>query len=221
MSDPKPTLIYWDLHGRSDFCQAMLYAGNVPFDLDQETANAWPASRDDTPFGQLPVLKHGDLVLGQGGALTRYCARLAGLYPGAVESLAEMQEAAICEMYLEEMMDIFNGLFKAKSAPDRESKLQAWEMLETQHLPKHFALLEKNLVQSQMEFLGGSKPNAADVAFFAVYNLYDRAGVNVRGAMEGCPKLKAALEGTLELGDLKNFPKRGLYFTSDPDHAMF
>jgi glutathione S-transferase len=94
-------------------------------------------------------------------------------------------------------------------------------MLETKHLPKHFSLLEKNLVRSNMPFLGGNEPNAADVAFFAVYNLYDRAGVNVNAAMVDCPKLKDALEGTLKLGNLKNFPKRGLYFTSDPEHDAF
>jgi hypothetical protein len=54
-----------------------------------------------------------------------------------------------------------------------------------------------------------------------VYNLYDRAGVNVNAAMVDCPKLKDALEGTLKLGNLKNFPKRGLYFTSDPEHDAF
>jgi glutathione S-transferase len=119
------TLVYWNLHGRSDFAQAMLYAGNIPFDLDEETANAWPASKDDTPFGQIPVLKHGELVvIGQGGAITRYCARLAGLYPcGYCEgddaeeqaaARAAAAAAAVCDMYLEEMMDIFNGIFQVR-----------------------------------------------------------------------------------------------------------
>lgn len=113
----KPVLVYWDLHGRSDFAQAMLYAGNIPFDLDQETANSWPASKDDTPFGQIPVLKHGNLVIGQGGAITRYCARLAGLYPCSGEHQQQQQgreEAAVCDMYLEEMMDIFSGIFQVR-----------------------------------------------------------------------------------------------------------
>ncbi len=104
----KPCLIYWELHGRSDFCQAMLVAGNVEYDLDTATANAWPAGKDESPFGQIPILNHGDLTLAQGGALNRYCARLAGLYPdGPVE-------ASICDMYMEEMMDIFGGIFKVR-----------------------------------------------------------------------------------------------------------
>lgn len=105
-STEKVQLVYWNLHGRSDFCQAMLYAGGVPYDLDEETANVWPEGKDATPFGQIPVLKHGSLTLAQGGALTRYCARLGGLYP------EDMTEASICDMYLEEVMDIYGALFK-------------------------------------------------------------------------------------------------------------
>ena len=104
----KPVLVYWAVHGRSDFCQAMLYAGNIDYDLDDTTANEWPASKEDTPFGQVPVLKHGTMTIGQGGAINRYCAKLAGIYPSG------FQEAALCDMYLEEIMDIFGGLFKVR-----------------------------------------------------------------------------------------------------------
>mmetsp|Transcript_24100 Transcript_24100/g.35719 ORF Transcript_24100/g.35719 Transcript_24100/m.35719 type:complete len:225 (-) Transcript_24100:254-928(-) len=211
----KPVLVYWALHGRSDFCQAMLYAGGVPFELDETTANAWPASKADTPFGQVPVLKHGEMTIGQGGAINRYCARIAGLYP------TDVQEAAVCDMFIEEVMDIFGAIFKAKNAPDADAKTAAWKMLEGEHLPTHFKLLEKNLEKSGKPFLGGDKANAADVAFFAVHNLYTKTGIDVEGAIADCPKLKAALEGTLKVGDLKSFPNRGLYFTSDPSHDSF
>ena len=102
----KPTLVYWNLHGRADFCQAMLYAGGVPYDLDDTTANKWPATREDSPFGQLPYMTHGDLTLAQGGAINRYCAKLAGIYP------KDPVEAAICDMYIEEVMDIFGEIYK-------------------------------------------------------------------------------------------------------------
>lgn len=105
VSSEKPVLVYWGVHGRSDFCQAMMAAGNIDYDLDTETANAWPEAKEESPFGQIPYLKHGSITLGQGGALNRYCARIAGLYPsGDVE-------ASVCDMYMEEMMDIFAGIF--------------------------------------------------------------------------------------------------------------
>lgn len=104
----KPTLVYWNLHGRGDFCQAMLYAGGIEYDLDDATANTWPAPKDEAPFGQLPYFKHGDLTLAQNGAITRYCARLAGIYP------TDPVEASKCDMYIEEVMDIFNEIFKVR-----------------------------------------------------------------------------------------------------------
>ena len=37
VSSEKPVLVYWGVHGRSDFCQAMMAAGNIDYDLGR-----WP-----------------------------------------------------------------------------------------------------------------------------------------------------------------------------------
>lgn len=102
----KPVLVYWDLCGRGDVVKCLFLAANIDYELDSENANSWPAYKDKCPFGQLPVLKHGDLVLAQGGAINRYVARLGGLYP------TDPIEASQCDMIIEEVMDIFSGLFK-------------------------------------------------------------------------------------------------------------
>ena len=110
---------------------------------------------------------------------------------------------------------------KAKNAPDKDSKIAAWKMLETEHLPKHYGFLEKNLNSSGKQFLGGDDANAADVAFFAVNNIYSKAGLDVDAVLSAFPKLKAALEGTLKNGRLSSFPDRHLYFSSDPKSSAF
>lgn len=92
-------------------------------------------------------------------------------------------------------------------------------MLETEFLPTHFKLLEKNLVKSGKPFLGGNSANAADVAFYVVHNLYSKAGVDVDAAIADCPTLISALEKTNNVGNLKNFPVRSLYFSSDPSNG--
>ncbi len=103
----KPILVYWNLCGRGDIVQCLFHAANVEYDLDSENANSWPAYKEQCPFGQLPVLKHGDgLVLAQGGAINRYAARLGGLYP------TDPVEASRCDMIIEEVMDVFSCLFK-------------------------------------------------------------------------------------------------------------
>ena len=100
-------------------------------------------------------------------------------------------------------------------------KAAAWKMLEEEFLPKHFGLLEKNLKSSGKPFLGGDKANAADVAFWAVYNIYTKASVNTEAAISECPTLKTALGETEKLGNLVNFPDRNLYFSADPSSGAY
>jgi glutathione S-transferase len=209
------TLVYWHVNGRSDFCQALLYAADIPFNLDDNTANNWGEHKDDSPFGQLPLLKHGELVLAQGGAINRYCARLGDLYP------KDTVEASKCDMYMEEIMDIFHGLFRPKRVEGKEAKLSEWEKLKTEHLPTHFGYLEKALVQSGTPYLGGDTPNASDVFFFACFNLYDLAEMGANEVLDQFPKLKNSLDGTKALGDLENFPFRGHHFSANPENGAF
>jgi len=211
----KPTLVYWELCGRGDIAKCLFYAGNIDYELDTENANSWPAYKDQCPFGQIPVLKHGSLTLAQGGAINRYVARLGGLYP------VDPTEASKCDMMMEECMEIFGGLFKAKNASGEEAKLAEWAKLKDEFLPKHFAYLEKILEDSGTPFLGGDKPNAADVAFYAVYGVYDHAGMGAAEVLQNYPKLSGACEGAKTLGKLAEFQREGHFFTADPQHTMF
>ncbi len=108
-------------------------------------------------------------------------------------------------------------------APDKEAKIAAWKVVQDSHLPKHYALLETNLVKSGKPFLGGDKPNAADVAFFAVNNIYAKASIDTDKVLSDvAPTLQKALTETTKLGSLSNFaPGRGLYFSSDPENGSF
>ncbi len=104
--DQKPLLVYWNIHSRGDFPIAFMYAGGIEYDLDDEASKTWPAQKDDFPFGQLPILIHGNLTIAQGGSINRYCAKLAGVYPD------DPVEAALCDMYYEELLDIFLEVYK-------------------------------------------------------------------------------------------------------------
>jgi len=216
----KPSLIYWAISGRADFAKLMMHAGNVEFDLDTENANSWPAYKPETPFGQIPVLKHGDLTFGQGGAINRYCARLAGLYPD------DPVEASKCDMIMEECMDIFSALFKCKNlsdpnAMDKEAKLAAWKNIKGNHLPTHFGFLQKILKDSGKPYFGGDKPNAADVAFYAVYGIYDAAKCGADEVLGSFPELANVVHAVNGMGNIPSVPKEPPFFTADPEHANF
>lgn len=215
----KPNIVYWALCGRGDIAQCMLMAGGVDFDLDTENANNFGEYKTHCPFGQLPVLEHGEgdkkVVIAQGGAINRYCARLAGLFP------TDPVEASKADMIMEECMDIFQALFKAKNAADKDAKIAAWKMLKEEHLPKHFGFLEKYLEASGKPFFGGNKANAADVTFFAVYGVYDNAGCGADEVLAKFPKLKAVVEKTKDVGKIKDFKRGGHFFCADPENEAF
>jgi glutathione S-transferase len=212
----KPVIVYWNICGRAHLAMAMLHAGNVEYDLDSATANTWPAPKSDCPFGQLPILKHGDLVLAQSGAITRYCARIAGLFP------ADAVSAAKCDMVLEECADLYSLMIKAKypANPSKEEKMAAWDKIKLEHLPAHLSYLERLLEKSSDSFFGGSSPNAADVALAATMGVYFLAGFP-ETTLEAYPKLKHVVTEANKLGSLSLFQPGGPYFTCDPDHAMF
>ena len=186
------------------------------YELDSNTANSWPAPKDDCPFGQLPILKHDDLVLAQSGAILRYCARIAGLIP------EDPVGAAKCDMIFEECADLYNLMIKAKypGTPNKEDKIAAWDKIKSESLPAHLVCLERILEKSSDAFFGGAAPNAADVAFAATIGVYMLAGFP-ETTLDAFPKLKHVVSETNKMGSLSSFEPGGAYFTCDPDHRMF
>lgn len=172
MSDPKPTIIYWKVASRGQLPLLLLSAGNIEYNYDDATANEWPGKKQEMPFGQLPVLKTADgTLIGQSGAIARYCAKLAGLFP------TNVTEIAVVDSIMEQCNDVFNGMVKAKYTPvSNENKGEAWKAFQTETLPKLDwinALLEK----IDTAFFGGDAPNAADISIFSTMNLVEKAGI--------------------------------------------
>ena len=97
-----PRLIYWKIAARGQTPLLMLRAGNIPYVLDDSTANAWPEAKNEQPFGQLPVLLHRGNRVAQSGTITRYCAILANLWPRAGKDWLK------ADMLVEHCNDIYN-----------------------------------------------------------------------------------------------------------------
>jgi glutathione S-transferase len=110
---------------------------------------------------------------------------------------------------------------QAKNASSKEAKLEEWAKLKDDFLPVQFGFLEKILVDTNTLFLGGEKPNAADVTFFAVFGVYKHAGMGADEVLMQFPKLKGAYEAAKTLGRLADFKPEGHFFTADPEHSMF
>ena len=165
----KPTFIYWKLVARGQLPMLMLHAGNVPYTWDDATAAAWPASKNDQPFGQLPVLLHNGRRIAQSGTIARYCAHVAGLWPTTEDAWLR------ADMLIEHCRDIFTMMAKAKYAGELPVQRKAWKELAEKKYPEHVAWLVKMLGND--DYFGGDHPDAGDVAVFSVLNMASRASV--------------------------------------------
>lgn len=81
-----PELIYFDGPGRGNLTRLVFEAGGVKFkDTRVEFNTAWPEMKADSSsipaqcFGSMPVIKHGDKIIGQSLAIAVYAAEL-GIY---------------------------------------------------------------------------------------------------------------------------------------------
>ena len=82
----RPTLYYWPLRARGEATRMILHYGDINF-VDSiiplsEFGTAKLEKPDLLPFGQLPtmILPTGTVIT-QSGAIVRYAAKLAGVYP--------------------------------------------------------------------------------------------------------------------------------------------
>ena len=164
-----PRFVYWKIAARAQTPMLLLHAGNVQYTWDDVTANAWPEPKFSQPFGQLPVLYHDDLGVAQSGTVTRYCARLAGLWP------EDKKEWLKVDMLIEHCNDIYTLMAKAKYAGNNAAQYKAWGELADNKYPEHVAWLVKMLGSD--DYFGRTEPNAGDVVVFSVLNLADRAGI--------------------------------------------
>ena len=160
-----PQLSYFDGPGRANLSRLAFVVGGTAF-VDNRVAN-WPEVKGDPSsvpaqlFGTMPVIKHGDLLIGTSAATAVYAGDLGGLLG---ESAADR---AICTMIVATNEDLrslmLNIMFS--SGESKAANLAA--------LPaaagKFLAAVERALNRKASEgpyFLGGDAPSLADLAVF-------------------------------------------------------
>jgi len=173
----------------------MLHSAGLPYLWDDDVANTWPGPKQNMPFGQLPVLVHNGHVIAQSGAITRYCASLAGMWPKEILSLAR------ADMLIEHCNDMFELMGGAKYAGDEEAQLVAWAVLADKKYPEWLGWLAKML--GDHKFFGGEAADAGDIAVFSVVNLAVRAGLDF--PEEAFPALVAHSRRVSRLGAIPDY----------------
>jgi glutathione S-transferase len=126
----KIKITYFDFDGgRGEPARIALSIAGIPFEDDRVPGSAWPARKEQTPFGSMPVLEVDGRRISQSNTINRYVGKLAGLYP------EDPWQAALCDELCDAIEDYNLLLGQTMGISDLEALRAAREKLLNGKLP--------------------------------------------------------------------------------------
>jgi glutathione S-transferase len=119
----KPQLFYFNGRGRGEVSRLICAEAKIAYDDKRVEGKDWPAMKPTTPFGQMPLLKHGAVTIAQSAAIERYLARLGKLY--GANDLEGAQIDMVCEG-VHDAVKAFHTAFWTKDAAEKKTKMEAY-----------------------------------------------------------------------------------------------
>ena len=155
----KPKLIYFDAPtSRGEECRLALHLAGIDFEDVRVNPAAWPAMKEQMPYGSLPVLElPGKPALAHSNAILVLIGRRHGLHP------ADDFEAARHEgmmQHVETLRAIVSPTLRMEAA----EKKAAREALVAGPLPAWAAAAERNILNTP--FFGGDKLQVVDLKLY-------------------------------------------------------
>jgi glutathione S-transferase len=152
----KPRLIYFDAPvSRGEECRLALHLAGVDFEDVRIAPANWPAMKEQTPYGAMPVLElPGRPPLAQSNAILVMIGREHGLHP------KDAFEAARHEGMMQHVEDLRVAVGPTMRMPEAEKKA-AREAMGTGFLPAWAKAAERN-IQGE-PFFGGASISVVDL----------------------------------------------------------
>ena len=152
----RPRLIYFDAPvSRGEECRLALHLAGIDFEDVRIKLEAWPAMKEQTPYGALPVLELPQIpALAQTNAILALIGRRHGLHP------TDDLEAARHEGMMQHVDDLRAAVGPTLRMGDAEKKT-AREALVAGFLPAWSKAAEKNIPGAP--FFGGTKIHVVDL----------------------------------------------------------
>jgi len=119
----KPKLYYFNGRGRAELTRLLFAEAKIAYDDIRVEGKDWPGMKATAPFGQMPLLKVGNVTIAQSHAIQRYAARLGKLYG------ANDEEAAKIDMITEGLSEATNAFATSqflKDAAEKKAKTEAY-----------------------------------------------------------------------------------------------
>ena len=127
-----------------------------------------------SPFHQLPVIEVDGNIIGQTGAIARYCGKVSNLYAD------DMLKAAQIDQIIDAATVITNVVSPTIREKDQEKKMEDRKMLVNKLLPRWFRYLENLLLEDDSTWFV-EKMTIADIAMWRLL------GWLTSGIIDGIP----------------------------------
>ncbi|KAH8920751.1 thioredoxin-like protein [Atractiella rhizophila] len=158
----------------------------------------YKTKRTITPFGKVPVLEYGDLVIPESGAILRFLGAELG-YP------SNNLETALSEGLMTTLDDVNDAYRKARDG--EEGALKKWfEEDLPQKLDMYEAWTEKWNKSGEGYFFGTEKPTFAEFGFLELFYWYTSIYSSV---LDKHPKLKAVYTKLLNREGIQKYLNEG------------
>ena len=168
---------------RAEVLRVSLFISNIPFEdvriSREEFINmiktGYLPNGKKVPFHQLPVIEVDGEIIGQTGAIARYCGKISNLYSN------DNINAAKIDQIIDAATDITNLVSPTIREKDEQKKVEDRLLLKNKLLPRWFRYLENILSESKSDWFVENKMTIADIAMWRLL------GWLISGIIDGIP----------------------------------
>ena len=168
---------------RAEVLRVSLFISNIPFEdvriSREEFINmiktGYLPNGKKVPFHQLPVIEVDGEIIGQTGAIARYCGKISNLYSN------DNTNAAKIDQIIDAATDITNLVSPTIREKDEQKKIEDRLLLKNKLLPRWFRYLENILSESTSDWFVENKMTIADIAMWRLL------GWLTSGIIDGIP----------------------------------
>ena len=168
---------------RAEVLRVSLFISNTPFEdvriSREEFINmiktGYLPNGKRVPFHQLPVIEVDGEIIGQTGAIARYCGKISNLYS------SDDINAAKIDQIIDAATDITNLVSPTIREKDEQKKIEDRLLLKNKFLPRWFTYLENILSENKSDWFVENKMTIADIAMWRLL------GWLISGIIDGIP----------------------------------
>ena len=168
---------------RAEVLRVSLYISDIPFEDIRITRDEFITviktgflpNGKKVPFHQLPVIEIDNKIIGQTGAIARYCGKISNHY-----SNNDLFAARI-DQVIDTATDITNLVSRTIREKDEREKMADRLVLKNKLLPRWFKYLENLLSEETSEWFVENKMTIADIAIWRLL------GWLTSGIIDGIP----------------------------------